>query len=207
MGWWERRVVAAGFDRALDVPAIHAERARTLARAHGTILEVGVGTGLNFPNYPSAARRLSVLSREGPLDERANQRARAAGRVLDHVRGDAARLPFLDAQFDTVVCTFVLCSLQDPAAAIAEFERVLKPGGQLLFLEHVRAPGGARRFLQTIANPFSRALRCGCQLTRDTASLLRSSTLAIEELEEYDLAALDALHRRVIRGVAVAGSA
>src|SRR5207302_1836323 len=85
VGWWERRVFNVSLDRALDVPAVHAERARTLASARGTVLEVGVGTGLNMPNYPKTLRRLSVLTPEGPLDDRANQRARQAGLSLDHV--------------------------------------------------------------------------------------------------------------------------
>ncbi len=202
MGWYERRVFNSFIlDPALDVPAVSAERAALLAGAAGEILEIGLGTGLNLPCYPPSVTAIVSAGPEPEVDARATRRAAARGMRVAHTPGDARRLPFPAARFDTVVCTFVLCTVPEPARAVAELARVLRPEGRLLFLEHVIAAGGPRRAFQRLLNAPLRPLLCGCEVTRDTERTLAGS-FVIEHVDRHDLGPMAWLHRSVIRGVA-----
>lgn len=101
-----------------------------------TILEVGVGTGKNFPYYPTG-RDITALDISPKMLDRARQRARDLSVDVELVEGDAQALPFEDNSFDTAVTTFVFCSVPDPVEGLRELRRVLQPGGQLIMLEHV----------------------------------------------------------------------
>jgi ubiquinone/menaquinone biosynthesis C-methylase UbiE len=205
MGWYEQRIFnPLILETALDVPEVHAERARLLAPATGAVLEVGLGTGLNVPNYPESTVELTSVAPEAAIHPYAARRAAQRGLRIEHVPGDARRLPFGDGRFDTVVCTFVLCTVPEPAAVARELARVLHPGGQLLFLEHVAAKAGARRALQQLLNAPMRRLLCGCEMTRDTERTLVENGFAFHEIERHDMASLVWLHRGVIRGMAMA---
>ncbi|MGI8679158.1 MAG: class I SAM-dependent methyltransferase [Jatrophihabitans sp.] len=157
-----------------------------LQSARGRTLEIGAGTGLNLPHYPSAVTDLvltdpspsmlrplrAALARDAPPVERAEVHA-----------ADAQSLPFDDDSFDTVVATFVQCSVDDPAAVLAEIARVLRAGGRYLFLEHVRAPDNPRlaRMQDALAVPH-RIIAAGCHPNRDGAALLDASPLVVEHL-------------------------
>jgi ubiquinone/menaquinone biosynthesis C-methylase UbiE len=106
--------------------------------AVGETLEVALGTGLNLPHYPPDVR-LTGLDLSPEMLAIAKARAERLGRAITIDEGDAQNLPFADSSFDTVVCTYALCSVLDDAAAIAEMKRVLKPGGRLILLDHVRS--------------------------------------------------------------------
>jgi ubiquinone/menaquinone biosynthesis C-methylase UbiE len=106
------------------------------ARAHGRLLEVAVGTGLNLPHYPADAT-ITGIELSTAMLAIARKRAADLGRDAELREGDAEHLPFADASFDTVVCALSLCTIPNPAAAIAEMHRVLVPGGRLLLLDHV----------------------------------------------------------------------
>ena len=106
--------------------------------AVGETLEVALGTGLNLPHYPPDVR-LTGLDMSPEMLAIAKARAESLRRVVAIEEGDAQDLPFAGSSFDTVVCTYALCSVLDDAAAIAEMKRVLKPGGRLILLDHVRS--------------------------------------------------------------------
>ena len=105
-------------------------------RARGRVLEVAIGTGRNLPHYPAGAAVTGIELSPAMLAI-ARQRAAGLGRDADLQEGDAERLPFADASFDTVVCALSLCTIPNPAAAIGEMNRVLVPGGRLLLLDHI----------------------------------------------------------------------
>ena len=105
-------------------------------RVHGRVLEVAIGTGLNLPHYPVDATVTGVELSPAMLAI-ARQRAADLGRAVDLREGDAERLPVADASFDTVVCALSLCTIPNPATAVAEMNRVLVPGGRLLLLDHI----------------------------------------------------------------------
>src|SRR3954451_14019760 len=157
-------------------------RAEFLESARGRCLEIGSGTGLNIERWP---RDVELLLSEPDPHMAAQLRKKAGGREV--VQAPAERLPFDDASFDTVGLTFVLCTVPDPAAALAEIARVLKPGGRLLFLEHVRSPDpGLARWQDRLHGPWY-VFGHGCHCNRDTKAAIEASQLALEDLERDDI--------------------
>lgn len=205
MGWYEQAIFnPLILDQLVDVPSIAAERRRTLAGASGEILEIGLGTGLNLPSYPDAARSIVAVGPEDAIAPRAARRAAARGMKVEHVSADARVLPFDAGRFDTVVATLVLCTIPEPARAVREMARVLRPSGKLLFLEHVAAPGGARRALQRLLNAPMRPLLCGCEVIRDSERTIAENGFVIEQIDRFEMgrSPLLWLHQVAIRGVA-----
>jgi ubiquinone/menaquinone biosynthesis C-methylase UbiE len=151
-------------------------RQELLVGARGRVLEVGAGHGLNLAHYPSGLDEL-VLTDPSPW-----MLARAPAGT-DIRQAGLPSLPFADGRFDTAVCTYVLCSIDDQAAALAEIARVLAPGGSLLFLEHVRAGEGTAlgRVQDLIVAPH-RLAAAGCRPNRRTEDALTGSPLQIDWL-------------------------
>ncbi|MQA24498.1 MAG: methyltransferase domain-containing protein, partial [Micromonosporaceae bacterium] len=151
------------------------------SRAHGDVLEVGVGTGLNFPLYPSGVRLTGVdLSPE--MLALARQRAEELGQEIELREADAESLPFGDESFDTVVCALSLCAIPDDRAAIREMWRVLRPGGRLLLLDHVgshwRLVWGAQRLFELFT-----VRAAGEHQTRRPLPLAQAAGFAVDESE------------------------
>lgn len=163
-------------------PAIASARSRIVPRAHGEVLELGCGGGINLDHYDrSRVTRLSGIDPSPQLLEGARAAARARGMEVDFRPGYAETLPFAAASFDTVLTTFTLCSVQDPDAVLAEMRRVLKPGGVILFLEHGAAPdSGPARWQQRI-EPVWKKMAGGCHLTRPVAEAFRARGFALSE--------------------------
>lgn len=180
--WYEQRVFNPLMDRALRSAPVAQLRSELLRSARGEVVEIGVGTGLNLPHYPHDVRRVRAVVREAEFDTRALRRSADCGRELELVRGDAHQLPLDDASVDTLVCTFVLCSVADPSRAAAEFARVLRPGGRLLIAEHVLSPRRSERLVQRALSPLHRCWACGCRLDRDLRSALGEGGLDVREV-------------------------
>jgi len=141
---------------------------------------------------------------EEPMAKRLEEKAAASGRPATVVRAAAERLPFPDNSFDTAVCTLVLCTVTDPEQALAELERVLKPGGRLLFLEHVRSEDPQLAKWQDRLAPFWRKCGHGCNPNRPTPELIRSSRFENVEIEESQLPKAPPIVRPARVGRAVA---
>jgi ubiquinone/menaquinone biosynthesis C-methylase UbiE len=150
-------------------------------RAGGTVLEVAVGTGRNLAYYAEDVQLTGVELSPAML-EVARQQAQALGRHADFREGDAELLPFDDATFDTVVCALALCSIPDPAQAIAEMHRVLVPGGQLLLLDHVRSTWPPILAGQWVLEQVTRRA-AGEFMTRRQLPLVQAAGFRIEEHE------------------------
>ncbi len=180
---WERRLFGAD--------------ARDLVReAHGKILEIAVGTGRNFPLYPPGARVTGIELSPAML-ARAAERAAASGGEIDVRQGDAQQLPFAAESFDTVVCTFALCTIPDERAALAEARRVLRPDGTLLLVEHVRSPNRVVRLLERIGEPVA-ARVAGDHLLRDPLDHLAAIGFAIERIERSRWGLLERVRARAV---------
>ena len=158
------------------------ERRRLTAACHGRVLELGAGTGATFPHW-AAARRAGALMELVAVEPDPHMRRRAAAWAhalrlpVDLLGTPAEALPLPDASFDAVAAFLVLCTVADPAKALAEAYRVLRPGGTLAFLEHVRADGVAARWQHRI-RPLWAHLGAGCQLDRDTGAAIARAGFA-----------------------------
>jgi ubiquinone/menaquinone biosynthesis C-methylase UbiE len=198
---------AAMYDRLMagtERAGLADRRARLVAGARGATLELGAGTGLNLRHYPAAVTDLVLAEPDRHMARRLHERLAKAARTAEVVEAPAERLPFEDGRFDTVVVTLVLCTVQDPAQALEEIARVLKPGGQLLFLEHVRAPDGARlsRWQDRLERPWG-WFGGGCHPNRDTVAALEASPLSVESADPGEMPKAPPIVRPLVAGVAV----
>jgi ubiquinone/menaquinone biosynthesis C-methylase UbiE/predicted ester cyclase len=150
-------------------------------RAGGEVLELAAGTARNLPFYSSDATVTGVeLSPE--MAELGRRRAEDLGREIDMRVGDAEALPFADESFDTVVCTYGLCTIPDDAAAVREAKRVLRPGGRILLAEHVRSPNLVVRTIQRAVEPFAHRFG-GDHLLREPLDHLMAEGFRVDEVK------------------------
>jgi ubiquinone/menaquinone biosynthesis C-methylase UbiE len=153
--YWDRSARTYDRQMAFAERRLFADtRAWLCGQATGETLEVAIGTGLNLPFYPAAVR-LTGVEWSGLMLAGARRRAHDLGLNVDLLQGDAQALSFPDGRFDTVVCTFALCSISDDRAALAEMARVLRPGGLLLLADHVVASSWPLRLLQALMDAVS----------------------------------------------------
>jgi AhpD family alkylhydroperoxidase len=164
--------------RAADRAGLRHARSRVAGHARGDVLEIGVGTGSNFGAYPAdvTIHGIDVSSSALAL---AVERARTDRREVVLVEGDAALLPFPDASFDTVVASFVLCSVGDVDRTLREARRVLRPGGTMRLLEHARADHPAVAAVQRRAAPAWARASGGCRLDHDVRGAVRDAGLDV----------------------------
>jgi ubiquinone/menaquinone biosynthesis C-methylase UbiE len=154
-------------------------RRELLHRARGKILEIGVGTGTSFKDYPPRQQIVSVDTSEEMLRRAERKRSNYNGKI-ELRKEDVQNLSFKDEAFDTVFSSWVFCSVTDPAKGLSEVRRVLKKGGQLLMLEHVRSKNKMLGRLMDKLNPLVSRLGVG-NINRDTVQYLRQAGFKIEE--------------------------
>jgi ubiquinone/menaquinone biosynthesis C-methylase UbiE len=200
------RGFSAVYDRAFEAAeeaGLRAMRRQALTGAAGRTIEIGAGTGANLDLYPQAVTDL-VLAEPDPHMLRQLRSKAGEGRPVENiVEAPAEALPFPDSSFDSAVCTLVLCTVPDPAAALAEAARVLRPGGRLLFVEHVRSrhPGLAR-WQDRLEKPW-RFLGDGCHCNRDTVASIEASPLTVDRIERDRMPKAPPIVRPIARGSAI----
>jgi SAM-dependent methyltransferase len=177
-------------------------RRELLADARGAVLEIGAGTGHNLRHYPRGLEELVLTEPGARIGGHIDLDRAPAGVPVRLEQAPAEYLPFEDASFDTVVATLVLCTVGDPQRAVAEAARVLRPGGQLLFLEHVRAEKGWRRALQQRSVRPWAAFADGCQCDRATVETIEDQ-MRIESLERGSWKGMPAIVKPLVWGSAV----
>jgi ubiquinone/menaquinone biosynthesis C-methylase UbiE/predicted ester cyclase len=151
------------------------------SRAQGDVLEIAAGTARNLPFYPEGVRVTGVeLSPE--MAALGRKRAEDMGRQIDMHVGDAEALDFPDESFDTVVCTYGLCTIPDDAAAVREAKRVLRPGGRILLAEHVRSPNPVVRTIQRVLEPLAHRFG-GDHLLREPLDHLAAEGFEVDEVK------------------------
>lgn len=182
-GWYDATIMPRLITCACSQGQVMKRRAALVPLARGDVFELGCGGGINHAFYDAGAitSYAGIDPHEGLL-EGARTAAREKGWVADLRQGRGEAIPFAEASFDCVVCTFTLCSVSDPAQVMREMRRILRPGGKALFLEHGRAPdAGVRRWQERI-EPLWKRLAGGCHLTRPVASALAEAGFAVEPL-------------------------
>ena len=184
MGLWARYVLPVLVEKACRSSAILEERQRWVPRAHGQVLELGVGSGLNLAFYdPARVEHVTGIDPSPALLARAAQRVGSAPVPVELVACGAEKLPFPDAAFDSALVTYSLCSVAEPALALAEVRRVLRPGGELIFVEHGLASDVGTQRWQHRLTPLWRRVGGGCHLDRDLPAILRAAGYHHDELQ------------------------
>ena len=182
--WYERHVLPYLIDLACGMPAVEKQRRAVVPLASGQVLEIGIGTGRNLRYYDAGkVQRLYGLDPALQWHPIAQRRLRKTGLRVEPLALSAEAIPLEDHSVDTVVCTYTLCTIPDPAKALGEFRRVLKPGGQLLFSEHGLAPDASVANWQRRLEPYWKPLAGGCHLTRAVPELLNDAGFEIENID------------------------
>ena len=158
-------------------------RAELAGSARGKVLEIGAGTGLNFPYYKTADE-VTATEPDPYMMRRAQRRLQDSGNNIELREASAEELPFETDSFDTVVGTLVMCSVPQPQRALSEIRRVLKPGGEYRFYEHVRYESAFGAFCQDAVLPVWRWCGAGCHPNRDTVQAIRDASFRIDQLEK-----------------------
>jgi ubiquinone/menaquinone biosynthesis C-methylase UbiE len=197
------RLFAAVYDRLgrrAEAGWMGDRRRELLAAARGRVLEVGAGTGANLPHYRDI-EELTLTEPDPAMRRRVAPKLAGLAFPVTVLDAPAEALPAPDASVDTVVVTIALCSVDDPARALAEARRVLVPGGRLLFIEHVRGEGRRGRWQERVT-PLWRRLFGGCHPNRDTVASIRAAGFEIEEITTRDDGPAPVLVRPVVIGAA-----
>ena len=186
----------------MRTPRFQEQRQQALAPVSGRVLEIGFGTGLNLPHYPSTVTWLTAIEPGHLLDQRVADRSANLAMPVEIFRYRAEALPWEDQRFDCAVSTWTLCTIRDPLRALSEIRRVLKPNGKFIFLEHGRSDDPKVARWQNILNPFQRVFACGCNLNRRIDRLIEDGGFTVERLDRFVMEGLPRPGANMYRGVA-----
>lgn len=171
--WYDRHVLPYLLDFACSLSPIARQRRKVIPQATGRVLEIGIGTGLNLAFYDRAkVERLVGIDPATEMHALARKRSLRLNLPVELLQLSAEELPVQSGSFDTVICTYTLCSVSSPDQALREMRRVLRPGGKLLFAEHGLAPDAPVAKWQARLEPYWSRIAGGCHLTRDVPRLL-----------------------------------
>lgn len=153
-----------------------------IAKAYGRVLEIGSGTGINFPYYMNVCS-VDAIEPNPYMIKRSKFNLNRANVPISIHQQTAENLSFPDHTFDSVICTLVFCTIKDPKTALDNILQVTKPNGTILFLEHVKIAHSWLGKSQDFLNPVWKRIAGGCNLNRDTLNLIKQSPLNIVEME------------------------
>jgi ubiquinone/menaquinone biosynthesis C-methylase UbiE len=187
LGFYQRRVVPCLTHLSMSQSQLLPFRQHVVGAAEGRVLEIGVGSGLNFPLYGPAVGAVIGLEPSAELLRMAGPRARTAPVPVTLLDASAEAIPLESGSIDTVVTTWTLCTIPNASLALAEMRRVLRPNGALLFVEHGRAPEAGVARWQDRIDPFWSYLAGGCHLNRKMDDLVTAAGFRIETLQNARL--------------------
>ena len=184
MGIYDKYVLPRLITCACGTKPMMKQREKVIPLARGTVLEIGIGSGLNLPYYDSSqVERVIGLDPSEASWKLAAERAAALAFPVDFIGLPGEEIPLDAASVDTVVVTFSLCTIPDPVAALQGMSRVLRPGGKLVFCEHGMAPDSAVRKWQDRINPLWRRVCGGCNLNRDIPRILENGGFQVTDMD------------------------
>lgn len=185
-GWWDRHVVPRLISFCCAQPVIMTARRSVVPLAEGDVLELGCGGGINLALYDrERVRSLTGIDPSPELLDRTRAAAQASGVPIEIAAGRGEALPFADQTFDTVVATFTMCSVEQPADVLRELGRVLRPGGRVLFLEHGASPEAGTARWQRRIEPVWKRLAGNCHLTRAASGQYRQAGFEVASEGRY----------------------
>jgi ubiquinone/menaquinone biosynthesis C-methylase UbiE len=183
MGFYDKHVLPRFINCACGTKPIMKQREKVVPQATGTVLEIGIGTGLNLPYYnASGVDRVIGLDPSEESWKLAGERAAHLDFDVEFIGLPGEEIPLEDASVDTVLVTFALCTIPDPVTALKGMARVLKPEGRLIFCEHGKAPDSNVCKWQDRINPYWKRFAGGCNLNRDIPQLLEAGGFKVNDL-------------------------
>jgi ubiquinone/menaquinone biosynthesis C-methylase UbiE len=183
MGFYDDRILPHVINLAMSSRELLPYRKRALSSARGRVLEIGIGSGLNLPFYGPQVEEILGLDPVPRLIAMARSGAGHLQIPVTFINGSAEAMPIDGQSIDTVVTTWTLCSIPNTAQALREMRRVLKPGGQLLFVEHGLAPEESVQKWQNRLTPIWKRIGGGCHLNRPIGALIESAGFLIKRLD------------------------
>lgn len=183
MGFYSERILPVLLNGVMKQPDMLRLRNRIVPQASGRVLEIGIGSGLNLPLYAADATSIQGVEPSAALRDMARKAADETDIPLDLVDCGAEDMPFDTASFDTVISTWTMCTIPQLDTALTEIRRVLKPGGQFLFVEHGRAPDPGIERWQNRINPVWKRIGGGCHLNRRIARHVEDSGFTFDHIE------------------------
>jgi ubiquinone/menaquinone biosynthesis C-methylase UbiE len=193
MGFYGDQILPRIIDLTMRSEVFGQVRARVVAGLDGDVLEIGFGSGLNIPYYPAGVKRVQAVDPARIGRKLAAKRAAACPVPIDFTVADAQALPAADASIDSVLSTWTLCTVPDPAQVLAEIRRVLRPGGAFHFAEHGLAPDAAIARSQHRLTPLQRRVAGGCRLDRPIDQLIAAAGFDVTRMDTYYMAGRHAL--------------
>lgn len=161
-------------------------RMKLINKADGRVLEIGSGSGVNFPYYKSKnIDQIDAVEPNSLMTERARELINSTSIPIQTYLAKAEKLPFEANTFDSVVATLVFCTIPNPIKALEEIQRVSKPGARILLFEHVKMEQKPLAKMQDALTPLWRKVCDGCHLNRDTLEMLKQTEIDITSVEFY----------------------
>jgi ubiquinone/menaquinone biosynthesis C-methylase UbiE len=186
MSFYEERVLPHIIDRACSAGQVMKLRSRVVPLAKGVVLEVGMGSGINLALYdPGQVSLVYGLEPSEGMRRKAEPKIAAADVAVEWLDLPGEQIPLGDASVDTVLLTFTLCTIPDWRLALEQMSRVLRPGGELLFLEHGESPDDGVRGWQRRINPGWKKIAGGCNLDRPIPRLIEETGFRVTDLESF----------------------
>jgi ubiquinone/menaquinone biosynthesis C-methylase UbiE len=182
MGFYSRWILPQVIELTMRQKNFAPFRERTAGAAHGRVLEIGIGSGLNLGSYHPDIETVCGVDPSAELLTKARDRVANVRFPVRLLEASSENLPLENRSFDTIVMTFTLCSIPDAAAALLEIRRVLKPEGELLFAEHGRAPDSEVMLWQDRLTPIWKRIGGGCHLNRKVDDLIQAAGFRLERL-------------------------
>jgi len=202
MGFYADHVFPCFMELCLGTGKFKEQREQALASAHGNVLEIGFGTGLNLPHYPKTVTWLTAVDPATILRKTVAQRSAELSFPVELLHLSAEKLPFEEGRFDCAVSTLTLCTIPEAIAALREVRRVLKPGGTFVFLEHGRSDDARVAKWQDWLNPIQRIFACECNLNRPIDVLIRQAGLRLGLLDRFRMPGIPRIAGEMYRGIA-----
>jgi ubiquinone/menaquinone biosynthesis C-methylase UbiE len=204
MGFYDNHILPRVLDFAMTRSALAEQREWVMKRVRGEVLEIGFGGGVNLSYYPPQVKTLTAIEPNAAMRDRAVKRIEKSGRTVTLIaRGIDKKQLLPEASFETILSTWSLCTIADPAAAMKEIYRLLRPGGRFLFVEHGLSPDPDVATWQHRLSGLTQKWGGGCHLDRDIGKIVLASNLEIEPLEKFQLTSGLRVGSYTYRGVGI----